>query len=71
MTRDLNFPRFKFINVKANHIYIYDQVLKKELKIYIPNLKSVEADGETVISRNDKSITKINLYDGSRRITLI
>lgn len=71
MTRDFNLTRFKFINVKENHIYIYDQILKKEIKIYIPNLKTVEADDQFIISKNDKIIMKINLNDGSRRTTLI
>ncbi|MEY3744258.1 MAG: hypothetical protein RLZZ541_1313 [Pseudomonadota bacterium] len=54
------------VNIKDQLFYVYDDLLKKEIKFSMPNVKSVEIEGEFAIARSDIKTMRIHLHDGAR-----
>jgi hypothetical protein len=57
---------FSSISIKEQLFYVYDDVLKKEIKFSMPNLKSVEIEGDFAIARSETKTMRIHLHDGAR-----
>lgn len=57
---------FSSISIKEQLFYVYDDVLKKEIKFSMPNIKSVEIDGDFAIARSETKTMRIHLHDRAR-----
>ena len=68
MSKNMNRWRFISINVKEQLFYVYDDVLKKEVKFSMPDVISVEIHGEFAIAKSETKTMRINLFDGSRAL---
>jgi len=66
MTENAQRWYFSSINVKDQLFYIYDDVLKKEVKFSMPNVMSVEIEGHFAIARSETKTMRIHLHVGAR-----
>ena len=57
---------FSSINIKDQLFYVYDDVLKKEIKFSMPNVKSVAIEGDFAIASSETKTMRIHLHDGAR-----
>jgi hypothetical protein len=57
---------FSSIDIKDQLFYVYDDVLKKEIKFSMPNVKSVEIEGDFAFARSETKTMRIHLHDGAR-----